>query len=189
MRRAASALAAQGAVIEEVDLGWTRAMNDAWGRHWGVYLAAFFGHKLAEFRDKMDPNVVRLIEAGMAMTAVDFKRIEFLRTDMWNKLSPILQRCQALLCPTMAHAAPKVGGKDVEYDRTDDQGRFHGLDVTSVFNFVSQCPALSVPAGFSQEGLPIGLQIVARRYEDLTALNIGKALEIARPWAQRRPKI
>ena len=59
----------------------------------------------------------------------------------------------------------------------------------SVFNFVSQCPALSVPAGFSQEGLSIGLQIVARRYEDLTALNIGKALEIARPWAQRRPKI
>ena len=189
VRRAASALAAQGAIIEEVDLGWTREMNDSWGKHWGVYLAAFFGHKLAEFRDKMDPNVVRLIEAGMAMNAVDFKRIEFLRTDMWNKLSPILQRCHALLCPTMAHPAPKVGRKDTEFDWMDEQGRYHGLDVTSVFNFVSQCPALSVPAGFTMEGLPIGLEIVARRYEDLTALNIGKALEIARPWAQHRPKI
>jgi Asp-tRNA(Asn)/Glu-tRNA(Gln) amidotransferase A subunit family amidase len=125
----------------------------------------------------------------MLLSTSDFKRIEFLRTEMWNKLSPILQRCHALLCPTMAHPAPKVGGKDTEYDWMDEQGRYHGLDVTSVFNFVSQCPALSVPAGFTKAGLPIGLEIVARRYEDLTALTIGKALEIARPWAQLRPKI
>jgi aspartyl-tRNA(Asn)/glutamyl-tRNA(Gln) amidotransferase subunit A len=46
-----------------------------------------------------------------------------------------------------------------------------------------------VPAGFTKGGLPIGLEIVARRYEDVTALNIGKALEIARPWAQLRPPI
>src|SRR6266404_6196614 len=189
VRRAAAALTAQGAIVEEVDLGWTREMNDSWGQHWGVYLASFFGHKLEEFRPKMDPNVVRLIEAGLAMNAVDFKRIEFLRTEMWNKLSPILQRCHALLCPTMAHPAPKVCGKDTDYDWVDERGHFHGLDVTSVFNFVSQCPALSVPAGFTEGGLPIGLQIVARRYEDLTALNIGKALEMSRPWSQHRPKI
>jgi Asp-tRNA(Asn)/Glu-tRNA(Gln) amidotransferase A subunit family amidase len=137
----------------------------------------------------MDPNVVALIEAGLKMNAVAFKRIEFIRTEMWRRLSPILQRCHALLCPTMAHAAPKVGGKDTEYDWVDDKGRFHGLDITSVFNFVSQCPALSVPAGMTKEGLPIGLQIVARRGEDLPALTIGKALEVVRPWAQRRPPI
>jgi Asp-tRNA(Asn)/Glu-tRNA(Gln) amidotransferase A subunit family amidase len=189
VRAAAAALAEQGAVIEEVELGWTREMSDAWIDHWRVYLAAFFGDKLAQYRDKMDPNVVALVEAGLAMNAVAFKRIEHIRTDMWRKLSPILQRCHALLCPTMAHPAPKVGGKDTEYDWVDDQGRFHGLDITSVFNFVSQCPALSVPAGFTAEGLPIGLQIVARRQEDLPALMIGKALEMLRPWAQRRPPI
>ena len=189
VRYAATTLAEQGAVIEEVDLGWTKEMNDAWIDHWRVYLAAFFGDKLAEYRDKMDPNVVALIEAGLKMGAVEFKRIEFVRTEMWRKLSPILQRCHALLCPTMAHAAPKVGGKDTEYDWVDEKGRFHGLDITSVFNFVSQCPALSVPAGMTPQGLPIGLQIVGRRYEDLAALTIGKALEMARPWAQRRPPI
>ncbi len=189
VRAAAAALAEQGAVIEEVDLGWTKAMNDAWLDHWRVYLAAFFGDKLEQYRDKMDPNVVALIEAGLRMSAVEFKRIEFIRTEMWRKLSPILQRSHALLCPTMAHPAPKVGGKDTEYDWVDEQGRFHGLDITSVFNFVSQCPALSVPAGMTAAGLPIGLQIVARRWEDLSALTIGKALEIVRPWAQRRPPI
>ncbi len=189
VRAAAAALSEQGAVIEEVELGWTREMNDAWIDHWRVYLASFFGDKLGQYRAKMDPNVVALIEAGLKMNAVEFKRIEFIRTEMWRKLYPILQRCHALLCPTMAHPAPKVGGKDTEYDWVDEKGRFHGLDITSVFNFVSQCPALSVPAGMTAEGLPIGLQIVARRGEDLPALAIGKALEIVRPWAQRRPPI
>lgn len=189
VRRAAAALAEEGAEIEEIDLGWTHEMNEAWMQHWRVYLASFFGHKLAEFRDKMDPAVVKLIEAGLAMSAMDFKRIEFLRTDMWRKLSPVLERCHALLCPTMAHPAPKVGRKDSEYGWLDERGLLHGLDITSVFNFVSQCPALSVPCGFSASGLPIGLQIVARRFEDVTALDIGKALERARPWALYRPKI
>jgi Asp-tRNA(Asn)/Glu-tRNA(Gln) amidotransferase A subunit family amidase len=189
VRDAAAALAEQGAVIEEVELGWTKEMNDAWVDHWRVYLATFFGDKLPEYRAKMDPNVVALIEAGLKMSAVEFKRIEFIRTAMWRKLGPILERCHALLCPTMAHAAPKVGGKDTEYDWIDEQRRFHGLDLTSVFNFVSQCPALSVPAGTTANSLPIGLQIVARRFEDIPALSIGKALEMVRPWAQRRPPI
>ena len=59
--------------------------------------------------------------------------------------------------------------------------------MTSPFNFVSMCPALSVPSGWSEDGLPIGLQIVARRYRDDLALRIGAALEVVRPWAQRRP--
>ena len=89
----------------------------------------------------------------------------------------------------MARTAPPVGGRDSEYDRVDEAGLYHGLDVTSLFNFVSQCPALSVPAGFADNGMPVGLQIVARRFEDATALAIGKALEEARPWAQRRPPL
>ena len=49
--------------------------------------------------------------------------------------------------------------------------------MTSMFNFVSQCPALSVPAGWTDEGLPVGLQIVARRFRDDEALRIGAAVE------------
>ncbi len=47
VREAVAALAERGAVIEEVDLGWRKEMNDAWNAHWCVYLAAFFGDKLA----------------------------------------------------------------------------------------------------------------------------------------------
>lgn len=188
-RAAAQALADAGATIEEAALDWGFEENNAWAKHWAVYLAAFFGHKLDEFRRRMDPAVVKLLETGLAMNAVEFKRIEFPRTRMWRQLSPILGRCHALLCPTMALPAPAAEGRDDDFFRVDPEGRFHGLDMTAVFNFVSQCPALSVPSGWTADGLPTGLQIIGRRFDDLTALRIGAALEHARPWAHRRPPI
>ncbi len=189
VRSAAGALADAGAEVEEVDLGWTGDLADAWLAHWGVYLAAIFGDALEEFRDRMDPSVVSLMDAGLAMSAVDFKRLEFVRTDGWKKLRPILERYDALLCPTMAHPAPPADADEGEYYQRSTDGRYHGLDMTAQFNFVSQCPALSVPAGFTDAGLPVGLQIVARRYCDDLALGIGAALERVRPWARARPPL
>ena len=69
------------------------------------------------------------------------------------------------------------------------EGRYRGFDMTSVFNFVSQCPALSVPSGFTRAGLPTGLQIVGRRFADSTVLTIGAALEERMPWTGRKPPI
>lgn len=189
VRAAAEALRAAGAIVEEVELGWDWKLNDLWGAHWGVYLAAFFGHTLKTHRKQLDPNIVRLMEAGLAMNAVDFKRIEFARTDQWKKLAPILERYDALLCPTMAMTARDVEARNAEYGRLDTDGKYHGLDMTSVFNFVSQCPAFSVPCGFAKDGLPIGLQIVGRRFDDLTALKVGAAFEAVRPWADKRPPV
>jgi Asp-tRNA(Asn)/Glu-tRNA(Gln) amidotransferase A subunit family amidase len=188
-REAAAALADAGARVEEVDLRWTRELSDAWVEHWGVYLAAIFGDKLEEYRERMDPRVVGLMDAGLAMSAVDFKRLEFLRTDAWKKLRPILERYDALLCPTMSQTARPVEEDDFIWYEDRGDGLYHGLDLTCPFNYVSQCPVLSVPSGWSSEGLPIGLQIVARRYRDDLALRIGAALERVRPWARRRPPL
>ncbi|MDQ3995056.1 MAG: amidase, partial [Actinomycetota bacterium] len=164
VREAAEALADAGALVEEVDLGWDRDIADAWVAHWGVYLASIFGDKLVEFRDRMDPRVVALMDAGFAMGAVEFKRLEFVRTRAWNALAAVLQRFDALLCPTMSQTARPTDEDDFVWYEDRGDGLYHALDMTSGFNFVSQCPALSVPAGWSADGLPIGLQVVARRY-------------------------
>jgi Asp-tRNA(Asn)/Glu-tRNA(Gln) amidotransferase A subunit family amidase len=186
---AAAALADAGAVVEEVDLGWTREVLDAWVSHWGVYLAAIFGDVVPEFRDRMDPRVLELIDSGLEMSAVDFKRLEFVRTRAWRKLAPILERYDALLCPTMTQTARPVDVDEAEYVGSSEDGLCHSLDMTCQFNFVSQCPVLSVPSGWGADGLPMGLQVLARRYRDDEALRIGAALERARPWADRRPPI
>ena len=89
----------------------------------------------------------------------------------------------------MARTATPVGGTDEDFAADDETGRFLGLDMTGPFNLTAQCPALSVPAGWSDEGLPVGLQIVGRRFDDAGVLAIGAALERIRPWHHRRPPL
>ncbi|MEE8534972.1 MAG: amidase [Kiloniellales bacterium] len=188
-RAAAEALRAAGAEVEEVELNWNHAQVDAWNDYWGVFMAASFGDVLADHREKMDPNVVALMERGLALDAVSFKRIETVRTEQWLGLARVFEDFDALLCPTMTRAAPPVEAQDRDFDRLDPDGRYHGLDMTSQFNNVPQCPALSVPSGFTEGGLPTALQIVGRRFDDLGVLRIGAALEAARPWSARRPPV
>ena len=188
-RAAAEALRTSGAQVEEVELDWNHAQVDAWNDYWGVFLAASFGDALADHREKMDPNVVALMERGLALDAVSFKRIETVRTEQWRGLARVFEDFDALLCPTMTRAAPHAWAQDSDFETLDADGRYHGLDMTSLFNNVPQCPALSVPSGFTSDGLPTALQIVGRRFDDLGVLRIGAALEAARPWSARRPAI
>ena len=175
--------------MTEVDLDWDISINRAWHDHWAVYLAAFFGDLLEEWRDRMDPNVAALMDKGLAMSAVEFKRLEFTRTRQWQSLAPILTDHDALLCPTMAQPAKPVGAGDGAVSIDPDDGRFHGYDMTELFNFVSQCPAFSVPSGFTADGLPTAMQIIGRRFDDNGVLRIGAALERVRPWADKRPRL
>jgi Asp-tRNA(Asn)/Glu-tRNA(Gln) amidotransferase A subunit family amidase len=177
LRDAANTLAGVGALVEEVDLRWSREINDAWARYWEVFMAACFGESVAEHRNRLDPHVLELIERGFATTAVDFKRLEEIRTRQWHRLAAVFHGHDALICPTMARPAPSIDMCDGDFDRTDHEGRYDGLDMTCPFNFVPQCPALSVPGGTTRDGLPIGLQLVGRRFDDPSVLRIGATLE------------
>jgi Asp-tRNA(Asn)/Glu-tRNA(Gln) amidotransferase A subunit family amidase len=177
VREAANALAGAGAIVEEVDLAWSREINDAWARYWEVFLAASFGEYLREHRNRMDPHVVDLIERGFATTAVQFKRLEAVRTRQWQSLAAVFRGHDALICPTMARPAPSIDMCDGDFDRTDRDGRYDGLDMTCPFNFVPQCPALTIPAGAARDGLPIGVQLIGRRFDECAVLSVGATLE------------
>jgi Asp-tRNA(Asn)/Glu-tRNA(Gln) amidotransferase A subunit family amidase len=184
LRVAVAALEQAGAVVEEANLTVGPEMLRAWNDWWGVYLAAGFGHLLPEQRDRLDPYVVRLMEAGLALDAVAFKRIETTRTELWRRLAAVFVRHDALLCPTMARPAPLNSERGRDFWRPDAQGRMEGLDMTEFFNMTGQCPALSVPSGMTAAGLPTAIQIVGRRFDDPTVLRIGAAIEELRPWRQ-----
>ena len=188
-RAAAEALVDAGAEIVEVGFDWTREVADAFWKLWEVFHAAYFGQHLEEWRDKMDPRVVELIEAGRAVSAVDYKRLEYVRTRVWRDLARLFETHDALLCPTALTSPPAAEAVDADFMLEDDDGLFHGLETTGIFNLVAPCPALSVPSGFGADGLPTSLQIVGRRHDDVGALNIGKALERQRPWGGRRPEV
>jgi len=181
---AATRLAAAGAVVEPVNPRFTEHDEAAWMVLWGVFIAAYYGDHVAEFGDRMDPDVLGLIEAGNRVTATDYKRLELHRTDVWRRLREALAGHDALLCPTMATPPLPAAKADRPADVPTDDGRYHSPDMTTVFNLVSPCPALSVPCGRhaapEHAGLPIGLQIVGRRWREDTVLRVARAVEHVR---------
>jgi len=121
--------------------------------------------------------IVSMIERGLTLDANSCKRVEILRSEMWCDMAALFKTYDALLCPTCAVTAPLVSETDDDYVATLADGKFKGLDVTCPFNLLPQCPALSLPAGLAPDGLPVGLQIVGKRFADEDVLGIGLALE------------
>ena len=177
VRQAITALREAGATVDEVPMRWSRAVNDEWFDLWCVFMSAFFGDLLPENSHHMDRSVVSMIERGLGMNATTYKRVELLRTDMWRDMATLFKRYDAFLCPTNAITAPPVHETDDDYVETLPGGLFKGLDMTCPFNMLPQCPALSLPVGISEEGLPVGLQLVGKRYADEDVLAIATALE------------
>jgi len=186
-RETCAMLRDHGAIVEEVELGWTREFSDAWFVIWQVYLAAWAGQHLDEWRDRMTPDLVGYIDAGLKVDAVTYKRLEILRTKQWHGLCDLFERYDALICPTLARVAPPHDLSDSDFDYEDEEGRYIALELTLVFNLVGQCPAISVPSGLTPSGLPAAVQIVGRRFDDVTALRIAAALEKTVGWPDWRP--
>jgi Asp-tRNA(Asn)/Glu-tRNA(Gln) amidotransferase A subunit family amidase len=181
VERAATRLADAGAVVEPVGPQFSEHDAEAWDVMWGVFMAAYFGHLVAEFGDRMDSRVLALIDAGNRVSAADYKRIELRRTDIWRRLRGVLADHDALLCPTMASPPLPAARADRPPALPTDAAGYHSPAMTEVFNLVSPCPALSVPCGVHTSepnaGLPIGLQVVGRRWREDTVLRVARAVE------------
>jgi Asp-tRNA(Asn)/Glu-tRNA(Gln) amidotransferase A subunit family amidase len=188
VRSAAAALEAAGAIVEEVEVDVRPRDDEYWSDLWSVFMAGYFGQFVDEYRDRMDPDVVELIERGNSLGAVHMKRLELERTDLWRRLASVLARFDAIICPTMA-TGPLPAAKAIKRPPVPDDGRYHGADMTAPFNLVGPCPALSVPCGFDTDGLPIGLQVIGPRWREDVVLRVGRAVETALPQASRRPPI
>ncbi len=172
----------QGAVVEAVQLGWQADVVISWLQYWSVHLAAAFGDALDTHRAKMDPDLVEFMEMGLRVDAVTFKRLEDVWTRQWNELSRVFEEYDVLICPTMSRSAPMHDANDTDFEGVDKEGCLHGLDMTSPFNNLARCPALSAPSGLTRDGLPTAVQIVGNRFDDPVTFRIARAIEKHRPW-------
>jgi Asp-tRNA(Asn)/Glu-tRNA(Gln) amidotransferase A subunit family amidase len=114
---------------------------------------------------------------------------------LYPPLGELLEGYDALLCATCGSRG-LVAGDDYVDHGLEVGGREvrHCFDsmLTPAFNILSRCPVLVVPGGFADNGLPVGVQIVGRTYDDVTPFRLGAALEQVRPWLdadERRPKV
>jgi aspartyl-tRNA(Asn)/glutamyl-tRNA(Gln) amidotransferase subunit A len=134
--------------------------------------------------DNMTPHVVDFIRTEW--TAEQFTDALMVRKAVQNGMWRLMQDHDLLLTPTLAVPPFEVGIQGPEVIDGRSVEPFEWLHFTYPLNFTGQ-PAASVPAGWTDDGLPVGLQIIGRHLDDSTVLRASAALEAARPWAQRWP--
>lgn len=151
--------------------------------------AATWGPLLTSHRDALKPEMVAEIEAGQALTSAEVSGAMIRHAQLLDRLRRFQQQYPYLVC-----AVNQVPPFDASLDwpkAIDGVPMTHYIEWMQSAYWISTtfCPALSVPAGFTSEGLPVGLQIVGRRRDDLGVLQLGHAFEQATGVGRVRPAL
>jgi len=155
---------------------------------WSAHEAGNYAPYLDQWRERMDPGLVACIEDGLRYSVVEYIQMRGQKLAHWDTVWPLFARYDLLLTPTVSVTALEVGRLNPPHWPQHAWDWFPWASFSYPFNFTGQ-PAATVPAGFTAAGLPVGLQIVGRRFADLTVLQASAAFEEARPWAHRRPPL
>lgn len=141
-----------------------------------------------EHGDKIDLSVRNKIESGMFIPVTKYIRAKQ-ASAMINKESyDLLTEVDILAGPTVPTTAPKIDDDVVQVGDTKMPKAAAVLQYTRVYN-LNGLPTISVPCGFSESGLPIGLQLAGRAFDEVTVLKVAHAYEQATSWHQRRPPL
>lgn len=187
VKAAAAAFEDMGCTVDAVDPDWgdpTEMEHCLFSTNIAGMLADF----LPQWQDKMDPGLVALIHHGLRYSGADYCKAFAQRLLYYDKVCAFFERYDLLLTPTVSVAAFPVERLMPEHweQHAWDWLRWAGFSFP--FN-LTWLPAATCPCGFTDDGLPVGLQIVAGRHRDLRVLQASRAFELARPWAQHRPAL
>ena len=147
------------------------------------------GKYLDQWREQMDPILVRRLELGKTLTAVDIGRAEVERSAYHQRLRRFFERFDLLVLPATAIAAsPLTALLPHEIAGRPIRDHLDMMLLTYAFN-LSGYPAISIPCGWTPDGLPVGLQIVGGWRQDALVLRAAASVERAAPWTGRRPSL
>lgn len=133
-------------------------------------------------------DVRRLVHFGRFVTGADYLKAEQFRHVLMEDYARVFDTADVVLGPTEPVTAPPVGAKTVELGPHRESALAATWRLTYPYNLTG-LPAITLPCGFDAEGLPIGLQIAARPFDEVTVLRAAAAYEAAHAWRERRPSI
>ncbi|HET6499315.1 MAG TPA: amidase family protein [Amycolatopsis sp.] len=187
-RTAVSAFEELGAQVTEATPAWGNPIDAMWNGIWVPGIGS--GHDLLDWdqeRGHVDDNLIELMHEVEQLTGVDVARADVFRGAMWDTFASFMTDYELLITPTLADAAFPI--TQFAPDRLlGEPLRRQVLEwvLTFPFNMLTT-PAISVPAGFTGDGRPVGLQITGRQHADAAVLCAAANFERARPWARYRP--
>ena len=162
---------------------------------WSTGFAYTLGPYLETAEEKMDPGLIDLIKLGYKFSTKEIKIAEIQREIIYQEICKVFKKFDVLITPTLACPAFELGKSEVVEKGTGKTGIIINgkqvspegwLPFTYPFN-ASGHPAASIPCGWTSDGLPIGMQIVGNRFDELMVLQVSKAYEDVNPWQERKP--
>jgi amidase len=177
-----------GCIVEEIEPAW-RGVDEAFHifRAWGYSVLA--AETRPELRDQLKDTIQWEIERGSRITGADLVRAEGLRAAAWDRMRVFQETYEYFIVPStqvppfpidLPYVTEIAGVKMNTY-----------IDWMKCCYFISmlECPSMSVPCGFTPEGLPVGLQIVGRHRDEFAVLQLAHAFESATASARRAPTL
>ena len=206
VRQAIKVLEKNGAIIEDISLPHTDyaiavyyivATAEA-SSNLARYDGMRYGHR-ASAKDLTEtymlsrgegfgPEVKRRIMLGTYVLSAGYYDAYYLkaqqvRTLIKNDFEAAFQRCDAIITPTAPTTAFKIG------EKSQDPLQMYLSDIFTISINLAGLPALSLPCGFDSEGLPIGLQIIGRHFDESMLLRVAYAYEQATEWHKRKAEL
>jgi aspartyl-tRNA(Asn)/glutamyl-tRNA(Gln) amidotransferase subunit A len=182
VREAGKVFEAMGCRVHEVDVSWMREAALANKTMTQADGAAVHRDRLKEHPEMFGEDIRRRLEDGAKTTSTDYILARRTQIEVRKRCEQFFESHDILITPTTPIAAPTIEGNDA----VEQAGRLTRF--TAPFNLAG-LPALSVPCGFTKEGLPIGMQIVSRAWSEAKVLNAGYAYEQVTEWHRQQPKI
>ena len=177
----------QGATLQDVEVPYAELAGSAVMIIISVEATAVHTTRLRLARARFGEDVRVRLERGFFVPAVDYLQAlgarEFLRHFFTRSLALV----DVLVMPTTPSAALLIEGEESQSERSLAMS-MQLTRLTNPFNLTG-LPALSVPCGFTPDGLPVGLQIVGRPHDEATVLRVGEVYQEATAWHLRRPTI
>jgi aspartyl-tRNA(Asn)/glutamyl-tRNA(Gln) amidotransferase subunit A len=174
VHRAARAAAAAGAQVRQVRVGDVPELNRL-GRVIQLAEAAAVLERHAGRRADFGPDVLALLDQGRLLPATAYLNAQRSRRELAGEFARVWRQCDFLLAPATPMTAPLLGQTAVRIAGQEEDIRLAGTRLTRPFNLLGW-PALAIPCGFSAEGLPIGLQLIAPPRSDERLLALGAAI-------------
>jgi aspartyl-tRNA(Asn)/glutamyl-tRNA(Gln) amidotransferase subunit A len=185
---AARLLERLGAVVDEVNLTTVGHVAAASFAIVAAEALAYHAEWLRTRPTDYQPDVRERLKMGAFVTGVHYVRGQQVRELVRREIDGVLATHDVLLAPSTPFAAPLLGETETQLNGVTTDVRSQLIRLTRPFNF-SGHPACSVPCGFTPDGLPIGMQIVGRSFDEGTVLRVADAYQRATDWLSRRPPL
>jgi amidase len=177
-----------GCIVEQAEPDFANAeiafrLLRAWGS------ATSYGARLREHPEAFKDTLKGEIEEGLRLTSTDLGHAEIAHGQLWRNFQGFLEKYEYFILPTTQLPAFDV--------TTPYPTEIAGVKFDNYIDWMKSCwyisatgnPAISVPGGFTPEGLPVGVQIVGRDKADFSVLQLGHAFEQATSFGKKRPEI